>query len=317
MPKLFGKFYRVDSTDRREIGGTGLGLALSKDIVESHGGKISVESIVGQGSTFRFTLPLAEAAPSPAAALAPFDALVVEDDTAFATLVREHLGEVGLSVRIEPTAEGALEALRAALPRVILLDIHLAGKMDGWDLLVALKGDPRLAPIPVIVTTITEKQSRGLALGASDYLVKPFPMENLIATVRRHLPRTQGGTVLVVDDDAAFRTALAEALRADLGCRVIEAGGGSEALAKIQDHAPDLVILDLLMPGMDGFEVLNRLRLDKRTARLPVLVVTGKNLTDSDKERLRHGMARVLTKAEYRRERLLALVQELLGRKAL
>lgn len=326
IPQLFGKFYRVDASDRSEIGGTGLGLALCKEIVSAHQGRIWVESHYGEGSTFHFTLPLAPVATAPAEVpalpVAPAAktgetyVLVVEDDASFATLVSEHLQAAGLAVRVEPSAEAALAAVRAAAPALVILDIHLAGTLDGWDLLIEMKADSQLAAVPVIITTITEKYSRGLALGATDFLVKPFPMETLITTVRRYLPQTGACTTLVVDDDPAFRAALSEALRADLDCQVIQAGSGHEALQKIEALVPDLILLDLLMPDMDGFELLNRLRLDKRTKQLPVLVVTGKDLTAADKEHLRHGMARVLTKAEYRREHLLELVHELLERKA-
>ncbi|MFP5344118.1 MAG: response regulator [Gammaproteobacteria bacterium] len=313
LPRLFSKFYRVDTTDRREIGGTGLGLALCKEIVEAHRGRIWAESRAGEGSVFRFTLPAAGVSAAPAAPASGADVLLVEDDDAFATLVREHLAEAGWSVRVEATAETALEALHASPPRLILLDIHLAGKMDGWDFLVTVKGDPRLASIPVVITTITEKREKGIALGASDYLVKPFPMERLIASIRRHLSAPEGARVLVVDDDASFRTALAETLRAELRCVVDEAANGTEALTKIGARAPQLVVLDLLMPGMDGFAVLDTLRARADTAALPVLVVTAKDLTPQDKEHLRHGMARVLTKAEYSRERLVALIRTLIG----
>ena len=132
-------------------------------------------------------------------------------------------------------------------------------------------------------------------------------MERLVDAVSRYLASLDGCQVLIVDDDAAFRGAIAETLRAALGCQVREAGGETDALVKIHRLTPDLVILDLLMPGLDSFEVLNRLRLDQSTAHLPVLVVTGKDLTPADKERLRHGMARVLTKEEYSRQGLLGV----------
>lgn len=239
--------------------------------------------------------------------------LVVEDDAAFATLVSEHLAEVGLAVHISPSAEEALARTHTATPALIFLDIHLAGNLDGWDFLTTVKADARFATIPVIITTVTEKRARGLALGAADYLVKPFPMERLLDAMRRHLPAPQGRQVLIADDDAAFRGVLAAALLAEFGSQVHETGDGHDALAQIQAQAPDLVILDLLMPGLDGFEVLKHLRLDPRTTHLPVLVVTGVDLTPADKERLRHGMARVLTKAEYSQQNLLALVRELVN----
>lgn len=318
MPKLFGKFYRVDSTDRREIGGTGLGLALCKEIVTAHHGRIRAESRMGAGSTFRFTLPVkpaaaATAATAPAAAKAGEEyVLVVEDDASFAALVREHLSTEGLAVRIEPAAEGALAAAHAAAPLLVILDIHLAGKMDGWDFLVEMKADRKLAEVPVIITTVTEKRARGFALGASDYLVKPFPMETLVEGIRRFLPEPEGKRVLVVDDDADFRISAVAMVKYGLHCEAEEAANGRQALEKIRQHIPDLVILDLLMPVMDGFAVLDALRARTETASLPVLVVTGKDLTPQDKEHLKQGMARVLTKAEYSRHRLLALVNELL-----
>ncbi len=322
MPGLFGKFYRVDSSDRRAIGGTGLGLALCKEIAEAHGGTIRAESVPGAGSTFRLTLPLKPRRIAPAERRrtapvtdnAPHDVLIVEDDNSFAALVQEHLAEAGLTARTEPTAEGALAALRASPARMVLLDIHLAGSLDGWDLLITIKADPKLAGIPVIITTVTDRRERGLALGASDYLVKPFPMTDLIGRVRRFLPEAEPARVLVVDDDAGFRTAVVETLRHELHCVTDEADNGTRALEKISQRIPDLVVLDLLMPGAaDGFAVLDALRARAETAHVPVLVVTGKTLTADEKARLRHGMARVLAKTEYSRQHLSELVRELLG----
>lgn len=319
LSKLFTKFFRVDTGDRRQIGGTGLGLALCKEIVEAHGGKIKVESRVGVGSTFSFTLTLAEAVPPippPAGEEAPTaNILVVEDDAAFASLVREHLEEEGFSVRVERTAEEGLKAVREARPIAVLLDIHLAGKMDGWDLLVALKEKRETADIPIIVTTVTEKRAKGLALGASEYLVKPFEMDVLVETVRRFVRPSGCAGILVADDDAALRTNVAETLREAFSCPVIEAEDGDEALAKIREQPPDLVVLDLVMPRVDGFAVLDAIRSHKTILDLPVLVVTGKILTPGEKEHLTRGMARVLTKEQYSRERLLALVRELTARR--
>ncbi len=317
MPKLFGKFYRVDSTDRREIGGTGLGLALCREIVTAHKGRIWAESRPGEGSTFRFTLPVKPAAApasAPATAMQPGEryVLIVEDDASFAALVREHLTTEGLSVCIEPTAEGALAVARAAAPALVILDIHLAGRMDGWDFLIELKADRKLAEVPVIITTVTEKRTKGFALGASDYLVKPFPMETLVESARHFLPEPEGKRVLVVDDDASFRIAAVAMVKYGLHCEAEEAENGRQALEKIRRRIPDLVILGLLMPDVDGFAVLDALRARTETATLPVLVVTGKDLTPQDKEHLKQGMARVLTKEEYSRHRLLALVNELL-----
>lgn len=320
LPKLFTKFFRVDSGDRRQIGGTGLGLALCKEIVEAHGGKIRAENRQEGGSTFSFTLALAEAVPPvppPAGEEAPTAAiLIVEDDAAFASLVREHLEEEGFSVRVERTAEEGLTAVRQARPLAVLLDIHLAGRMDGWDFLVAVKEKRETADIPIIITTVTEKRAKGLALGASEYLVKPFEMDLLVDTVRRFVPPGGCAGILVADDDAAFRTNVAETLREAFSCPVEEAADGDEALAKIREQPPDLVILDLVMPRVDGFAVLDAIRSHKAILGLPVLVMTGKTLTPGEKEHLTRGMARVLTKEEYSRERIVALVRELTAKRA-
>lgn len=238
MSSLFGKFFRVDRTDRREIGGTGLGLKLCKDIVTAHGGKIWAESVLGQGSTFRFVLQVAALDEPPATVREPFDVLVVEDDTAFATLISKHLVELGLRVRIERTVEGALETLHIVQPQIILLDITLAGKMDGWDFLTAVKSTPKLAQIPVIVSTVSDENVHGLALGAAEYLVKPFSMEVLRTLVRRYLSDPEGGWILVVDDSARFRSAITETLRVVFSCTVKEAANGREALERLADGPP-------------------------------------------------------------------------------
>ena len=323
IPKLFGKFYRVDSSDRREIGGTGLGLALCKEIVSAHKGRIWAESRLGEGTTFRFTLPVDPVATPPAAAPAPVAAikadkgyvLIVEDDVSFAALVREHLAEARLKARIEASAEGALETARLNAPLLVILDIHLAGKMDGWDFLTEIKGEAALASVPVIITTVTDRRERGIALGASDYLIKPFPMEALVGAVRRCLPLPRDCRVLVVDDDPNFRASIAAILAQNLQCHTEEAGDGKQALEQIRRRPPDLVILDLLMPVMDGFAVLDLLRARTETASLPVLVVTGKQLSVADKAHLTHGMARVFTKERYSSDKLLTLVRELLARR--
>lgn len=217
---------------------------------------------------------------------------------------------------MERTAEEGLMSVRQARPLAVLLDIHLAGRMDGWDFLVALKEKRETADIPIIITTVTEKRAKGLALGASEYLVKPFEMDLLVDTVRRFVPPGGCAGILVADDDAAFRTNVAETLREAFGCPVVEAADGDEALAKIREQPPDLVILDLVMPRVDGFAVLDAIRSHKTILDLPVLVVTGKTLTPGEKEHLTHGMARVLTKEEYSRERIVALVRELTARGA-
>jgi CheY-like chemotaxis protein len=189
--------------------------------------------------------------------------------------------------------------VRQAPPRALLVDLQLAGAMDGWDLLVALKSDPAWKALPVmIISASAEANIRGLALGGADYLLKPVSREELLHAVQRRLPSRHGNTVLVVDDDAVFRGQVGAYLAGAGDIRVVEATNGREALVYLAQHMPDLLVLDLLMPDIDGFEVLRQLRVDKRAMNLPVLVVSGKDLHASEKAALKRNLASLVSKQE-------------------
>jgi CheY-like chemotaxis protein len=306
LPQLFSKFFRVDSTATRSIGGTGLGLALVKEIIEAHGGRVWAESVLEKGSTFLFTLPVAEqvvqtqAAPRRMGTAEVTDILLVEDDQAYARLIQEHFASIGSTVTVTDKAEEALELMHRAAPRLVLTDIHLAGRLDGWDLLVALKDSAELRAIPVlIISTSAEANVHGLALAGADYLLKPVSRQWLVQAVRQRLPSLSGKRVLVVDDDADFRYQVARPLAGE-GLQVEEAKDGREALLRMRARMPDLLVLDLLMPEVDGFEVLKQLRADKRAMNLPVLVVTGKDLSPDEKTYIKQGLASLVSKKETR-----------------
>ncbi len=211
-------------------------------------------------------------------------------------------------------AAGGVEGLRLARevrPAAITLDI-LMPDIDGWTVLAALKGDPELADIPVIVVTIVDERGRGYALGATDHMVKPIDRDRLAAVLRRLCGDRRLRRVLVVEDEETTREVIRRALQAE-GWSVTEAANGRIALERVTADAPDIIVLDLMMPEMDGFEFLAELRNHEAWKNIPVLVVTAKDLTEQDHRRLNGRVERILQKGAYSREELLGQVRELLA----
>jgi CheY-like chemotaxis protein len=228
-------------------------------------------------------------------------------------VLRTYLEADGYRVEVVSDGQQALQAARALDPFAITLDISLP-RLDGWSVLNALKREPTTADIPVVIVSIVDNRDFGMVLGATEFLVKPIDPERLQLVLRGlREARTLDGPLLVVDDDPAIRDVLESVLAQD-GWRVITAADGTEALAEVAREAPAAVVLDLMMPRVDGFEVLHRLRTEPSTADLPVIVVTAKDLNDEDRDRLAGAARGVILKQALRIEELSHQVRSMLGR---
>jgi GAF domain-containing protein/DNA-binding response OmpR family regulator len=306
MGRLFQEFSQADASTTRKYGGTGLGLAISRHFCRMMGGDITVQSRSGQGSTFTIHLPrivpsdqsgLTE--PRPASPRAVADEaeepliLVVDDDPTARELVARNLERAGFAVVAARGGQEGLRLVRELRPAAVTLDIMMPD-LDGWTVLAAIKGDPALAGIPVVLMSIVDDKSRGYALGAADYLIKPVDRINLVETLTG-ICGTTAGRALLVDDDDVIRRGVRAALE-PMGWEVTEAENGEVAVEALTAARPDLIILDLMMPKMDGFEFLEKLRGRSDWQDIPVVVITAKDLTDADRARLNGGVERIIQK---------------------
>ena len=332
LARLFQSFSQADASTSRRYGGTGLGLVISRRFAQMMGGDIRAESGPGRGSVFTVRLPrvaraqpVAAAPPDPApapasaapalapaaASFAPPTVLVIDDDSPTRELIARGLQKEGFAVLTAATGEEGVRIAREKRPDVISLDVLMPG-MDGWTALGLLKNEPGTASIPVVMVSMADDRDIGMALGAADYLQKPVDREKLVATLRRFRGPRERRPVLVVEDDEATRAVIKRALEND-GWLVAEARNGREALDSLQRSVPDLVVLDLVMPEMDGFEFVSRLRRTEAGRRVPVVVVTARELSPGDRQRLDGHVRRVFQKGSFSREELTAELRRALA----
>jgi signal transduction histidine kinase/DNA-binding response OmpR family regulator len=321
LSRLFNDFVQADASTTRKYGGTGLGLAISRRLCQMMGGEITVTSEPGKGSTFLVSLP-AESGPVPAsmsarpvASLPPGDmprgsvVLVIDDDQSVLDLTERFLTRKGFKVVTAGDGHEGLRLARELHPAAITLDV-LMPQLDGWTVLAAIKGDPELADIPVILMTIIDDRTRGYALGATEYLIKPVNREKLTAALRSACG-TAGRRVLVIDDDEVMRNGVCQSLRRD-GWEVDEAANGRLGIESLAHSRPDVIMLDLMMPEMDGFEFLVAMRGKPEWRDIPVLVVTAKDLTADERASLNGHVERVMGKGSAELAELLGEIGQVL-----
>jgi DNA-binding response OmpR family regulator len=318
---IWNEFQQIESTANRRFGGTGLGLALVRKFVELQHGTVSVRSTAGEGSEFTFTLPLRFAGatiPSPIVGpdgilIPPGDrVLVVEDEDEAFNALRVYLQSAGYVPIRARSGEEAVRLARAVGPLAITLDIVLP-EMDGWHVLRALKADSATADVPVIIVSMLENRDLALALGAQDYFVKPIEWARFLrrlGELASHRGSARAARLLLVDDDPAVHEMLEHEL-SKAGYIVDKARSGAEGLERAEKLRPDVIILDLLMPGMSGFELAERLRQRETTSRIPIVVLTAKELTADDRERLRNGVSGTVMKGSAAGARLIRAIRSL------
>jgi PAS domain S-box-containing protein len=348
LEKVFQAFTQADASTTRKYGGTGLGLAITRHFCQMMGGDISVNSAPGQGSIFTIRLPVSvhprqERVSTEAPASTHFSTntvplaghssvrsngptgsrlptvLIIDDDATVRDLMTRYLSREGFCVETAATGDEGLRLARQLRPDAITLDVLLPN-INGWQVLSVLKADPELADVPIVVMSIVDDKNTGFRLGATDYLTKPIDYKRLTRLLNHYRPPATPsltattiapiGRVLLAEDDPATRDLFRRTLEKE-GWAVTEAANGRQALETLVEHLPDLILLDLMMPEMDGFQFITALRQHPEWQSLPIIVVTAMDLTPTDRLRLNGHVEQVLQKGSYNRDQLLQEVRDL------
>lgn len=317
LKEIFEEFRQVDGSTSRQFGGTGLGLSIAVRSAELLGGRIEVESVYGEGSTFTLVILAAETAeaeysvrpiPSEPIPLKTSQTiLVVDDDSAAVSLLSQPLTQAGFKVVSTNDPRQALDLARRHQPFLITLDLIMP-EMDGWEVLQALKTDSQVQDIPVVIISVSEDLQTGLALGAVGYLTKPVDSSRLLREVEK-VSKFEGGTVALADDSAVDRQQIIQIISENTQLTVDELDGGQACLDYLNRNMPDLLLLDLVMPDVDGFEVVNQLRQDSRYDHLPIIIVTARDLSAPERASLSDKVNATLQKQELSVDRMLQLLQ--------
>jgi CheY-like chemotaxis protein len=324
LAKLFKAFTQADVSTTRKYGGSGLGLAITRYFCRMMSGDVQVRSELGKGSTFSVRLP-AEVPSSrpvlidttfvprgrklPKAIPGASKVLVIDDDPTVHDLMARYLGREGFEVVVAAGGKEGLNMAKKVKPDVITLDVMMA-EMDGWSVISSLKADPETAEIPVIIMTMLDDKEMGFALGASDYMTKPVNRDRLLGVLRKHHKSHLPCHVLVVEDEPSIRQMVRRVLEKE-GWTVREAENGAEGLEALEQSTPSIILLDLMMPVMNGFDFIRGMRKRPEWQSIPVVILTAKDLTVEDRAQLKGNVELVLQKGDYSRERLLDEVRDM------
>ncbi len=326
MTRLFQPFTQADASTTRKFGGTGLGLTISRHFCQMMGGDILVQSKPGEGSTFTIRIPAvvhenAAEEPGRQAQTADTDSqgaptgqpvvLVIDDDAAIRDIMQKMLRKEGFDVITAAGGEEGLRLARERRPVAITLDV-LMPDMDGWMVLSKLKSDEDLADIPVVMQTIVDDQKMGFALGATEYLTKPIDRSRMTRILRKFRGPDAGGKVMIIEDDRDVTRLLREQLAAE-GLQVAEAANGREALELLRKERPAMILLDLLMPEMDGFELLDIIHSQQEWKDIPVVIITGKELTAEETSALNSRVSDVVHKSHLSESDVVEKIKEQLS----
>jgi len=310
--KLFKAFSQVDGSATRKSGGSGLGLSICANLVQLHGGRIGVTSEEGKGSTFWFTIPLYNQ-PQEEIPEGKKVVLAIDDDPQVIALYDRYLSAQGYHVMPLTEPAKAKDRIKELKPFAVTLDIMMPN-IDGWTVLTELKSDPATRDIPIIICSIVEQTDKGFNLGAADYLLKPIMEDDLVHSLDRLNKNGTIRRVLVIDDDPDDLRLIEKILTENSSYKAILAEGGREGWEILNTNPPDAVILDIFMPEMDGFTILEKIRDEPALREIPVLVVSGGGLTNEQQKQLADYGQRLIAKGSLKEDDLIASIENALKR---